>query len=274
MYLRLAFSVAAHLEPDILMIDEVLAVGDADFQKRCLGKMSEVARTGRTILFVSHNMHAIGSLCDRAIVLNAGRIVFDGPAQDAVRRYLATVGAVKTRRLWNRAERPGNEFARLASVEISALDCADGGLFLSGDELVVTIEVDIELSDRALQVGFDLMTVDGALLFRSFHTDPDEEGRPALLPGPNVLRCRLPTNLLNEGSYVIGPKIGLHPVGWFVEEDAAIQFDVVVSHGARSFQRTEGPRPGLLLPVLEWQVEHPGDGVATVASADRVEPDA
>src|SRR5437660_11203960 len=89
MYVRLAFAVAAHLEPEILVIDEVLAVGDAQFQKKCLGKMGEVARGGRTVLFVSHNMHAVASLCSRGLVLRQGALEFDGPAADAISRYLS-----------------------------------------------------------------------------------------------------------------------------------------------------------------------------------------
>jgi len=92
MYMRLAFSVAAHLEPDVLVIDEVLAVGDAEFQKKCMGKMSDVARSGRTVLFVSHNMVAVRSLCDRGILLEQGRIVHDGPVQETVRAYLSRGG--------------------------------------------------------------------------------------------------------------------------------------------------------------------------------------
>src|SRR5262249_2440687 len=87
MYVRLAFAVAAHLEPEVLVVDEVLAVGDAAFQKKCLGKMSGVARQGRTVLFVSHNMGAVSNLCERGILLEAGRIVFSGSARDTIQQY-------------------------------------------------------------------------------------------------------------------------------------------------------------------------------------------
>ena len=98
MYVRLAFAVAAHLEPEILIVDEVLAVGDAEFQKKCLGKMHEVSRGGRTVLFVSHNMAAINALTQRTLVLNAGRIVFDGPTPDAIRHYSQLVAPPRCRR--------------------------------------------------------------------------------------------------------------------------------------------------------------------------------
>src|SRR5205807_3140974 len=88
MYVRLAFSVAAHLEPEILLVDEVLAVGDAEFQQKCLGKMQDVTRAGRTVIFVSHNLSAVRSLCPRALVLERGRLVFDGETASAIERYL------------------------------------------------------------------------------------------------------------------------------------------------------------------------------------------
>jgi lipopolysaccharide transport system ATP-binding protein len=258
MYLRLAFSVAAHLEPDVLLVDEVLAVGDAEFQRRCLGKMGEVARAGRTVLFVSHNMHVVSSLCGRAILLDGGRIVVDGPTEEAVRAYLGSVGQTATRRRWEGSERPGNDTARLVAVEVSSGAApSEGATYLSADEIVVTIEADVETPDHALVIGFDLVSVNGTLLFRSFHTDASDA--PALLPkGRNILQCSLPRDLLNAGQYWVSPKLGLHPIGWFVEEDGAVQFEVVTFHGARNFQRAEGGRPGALLPMLEWQVHQSG----------------
>lgn len=115
MYMRLAFAVAAHLEPEILIVDEVLAVGDAAFQKKCLGKMSEVARAGRTVLFVSHNMHAVSVLCTRGLVLKRGRLVYDGTADGAVSAYLAA--ARESTGQVDGASRPGTGEFRFAQVE-------------------------------------------------------------------------------------------------------------------------------------------------------------
>jgi|HigsolmetaAR201D_1030396.scaffolds.fasta_scaffold09902_2 ABC-type polysaccharide/polyol phosphate transport system, ATPase component len=119
MYLRLAFAVAAHLEPEILLVDEVLAVGDAAFQKKCLGKMSEVANAGRTIIFVSHSMSAIQALCTRGIVLSGGKLCYDGPIHDAVRYYLNTLEQSSIEPLTERKDRAGKGKVRLQSVEVS-----------------------------------------------------------------------------------------------------------------------------------------------------------
>ena len=119
MYLRLAFAVAAHLEPEILIIDEVLAVGDAQFQKKCLGKISDVSKEGRTVLFVSHNMAAVKSLCQRAILLEAGKQIMSGLASDVVQSYLALGTQTAKERVWNDLESaPGNENARLRAIRI------------------------------------------------------------------------------------------------------------------------------------------------------------
>src|SRR5262249_30391977 len=119
MYLRLAFAVAAHLEPEILIVDEVLAVGDAQFQKKCLGKMEDVARQGRTVLFVSHNMTALRSRCQHAIWLDAGSIVEQGPASRVIANYLQTASTSSNERSWpDIATAPGNEKVRIRAAHV------------------------------------------------------------------------------------------------------------------------------------------------------------
>lgn len=118
MYLRLAFAVAAHLEPEILLVDEVLAVGDAEFQKKCLGKMGDVAREGRTVLFVSHNMPAIQALCDRAILLRQGAVAVDGPTGDVLREYLGYLHASAVTAFENNPERRGDGSVRLTAARV------------------------------------------------------------------------------------------------------------------------------------------------------------
>ena len=122
MYVRLAFAVAAHLEPEILLVDEVLAVGDAAFQKKSLGKMGEIAKHGRTVLFVSHNMAAISSLCDRACLLERGRLVFDGPAKEVVERYLKSVSSTETIPVDERQDRSGDGSVRVVSLLVQSAD--------------------------------------------------------------------------------------------------------------------------------------------------------
>ncbi len=119
MYVRLAFSVAAHLEPEILLVDEVLAVGDAEFQARCLGRMEDFGATGRTVLFVSHNMQAIAQLCDRAILLDGGSVALDGPSEEVVAHYLQDAAGAGSEQRWDDVEHaPGDELVRLRSVRI------------------------------------------------------------------------------------------------------------------------------------------------------------
>ena len=122
MYVRLAFAVAAHLQPEILVVDEVLAVGDAAFQKKCLGKMGDVAKEGRTILFVSHNMAAIQALCSRAILLEGGRLTHQGRTQDVAQRYLHSVMSAAEIPLDQRQDRTGDGSARIVAMKIQSLD--------------------------------------------------------------------------------------------------------------------------------------------------------
>ena len=142
MYVRLAFSVAAHLEPEILVVDEVLAVGDAEFQKKCLGKMSDVAKEGRTILFVSHNMSAISSLCDRAIVLEKGRMVFDDDPQMAIENYIArNEQTAKTMNIQDRTDRSGNQKVVLKDLLILDDKSQQVVDLISGGEYSFVIEL-------------------------------------------------------------------------------------------------------------------------------------
>src|SRR5204863_9716410 len=118
MYVRLAFSVAAHLEPEILLVDEVLAVGDAEFQRRCLGRMEDIGASGRTVVFVSHNMQAMTRLCDRVILLDGGEVVEDGESSAVVARYLQSGLGTGSARRWDRESAPGDDLATLRSVRI------------------------------------------------------------------------------------------------------------------------------------------------------------
>ena len=119
MYMRLAFSVAAHLEPEILLVDEVLAVGDAEFQKKCLGRMEELGGTGRTVLFVSHSMPSVLRLCPRVILLDGGNVEADGPAAESVEAYFSSGAAAGAERRWSCPEEaPGDEVVRLKSVRV------------------------------------------------------------------------------------------------------------------------------------------------------------
>src|SRR2546426_739236 len=188
MYVRLAFAVAAYLEPEILIVDEVLAVGDAEFQKRCLGRMGEVAREGRTVLFVSHNMQAVRRLCRRAILLEQGQVVEDGETEPVVRRYLTAVEPPELgRRRWDAGEQPGTDLCRATEVRVTDEAGSPATTYLSSQPIVVTLEFELARTDTAFSAAFDLAAVDGSVVFRSAHTDAPEASRPRLVQGLNAV---------------------------------------------------------------------------------------
>lgn len=209
MAMRLAFSVAAHLDLDVLMVDEVLAVGDAAFQRKCIGKMDEVAHDGRTILFVSHNMAAINQLCTRAVALSAGRVQLDGPARDVVSGYLEhsseSAGEVK----WQAdSSAPGNDEMRLRAVRV----VSDGRISAQVDiDTETTIEVDFCLlkpGGRRLSVWIFLIDTLGNTVLSSLNSaaaNLNGEGWLGSEHPPGVYRatCTIPANFLNNARYFV-----------------------------------------------------------------------
>jgi lipopolysaccharide transport system ATP-binding protein len=185
MYVRLAFAVAAHVEPDILLVDEVLAVGDAAFQRRCLGKMEEVAGEGRTVLFVSHNMTTIQSLCERAYLLDGGRLVEEGPAREVVRSYLQVMSSTVNVPLDEREDRGGDGSVRLCALRV---EDADGHPSIRvGSRLRVTLSYrgDRPLRNARLWVSIYDITRAGMYLLDS-DVDP---GLPTELPPTGAIVC-------------------------------------------------------------------------------------
>ncbi|NDK54531.1 ABC transporter ATP-binding protein [Pontibacter fetidus] len=199
MYVRLAFAVAAHLEPDILIVDEVLAVGDADFQKKCLGKMREVSQAdGRTILFVSHSMQAVKNLCDKAIWLNNGKLMANGPVSGVINSYLSDVKKQKLKQTWHiKAEAPGNEWIRMHAVElIPQVTDADAPLDIRVP-LLVRIKFWNMTDNLVLSMGLHLFTYGGDCIF--------DVPAPAITCHKGIVEaeCLIPGNFLNDGSYYI-----------------------------------------------------------------------
>jgi len=168
MYLRLAFAVAAHLEPEILLVDEVLAVGDAAFQRKCLGKMGDVARTGRTILFVSHNMGAVTSICEKGIVLEAGRVVFSGPAIEAATVYLNQFSGAAEPRVAERRDRTGSGEVRLTDFGIQSAKGERLEAIRNGEAVRLVFEYETRDGQSARNVEFQIVvrTEAGDLLFQ------------------------------------------------------------------------------------------------------------
>ena len=254
MYLRLAFAVAAHLEPEILLVDEVLAVGDAAFQKKCLGKMGEVAQEGRTILFVSHNMQAVQALCGSAIQLEAGHIATRGDSRSVVAQYLSATSRVGCQATWPEQIAPGNQEVKLTAISVYSQDGNVGGIYSSNQSLQIAIKFVVNTNHSALCVGFDLITPEGVTVLRSYQTDLPPEDWPPLQVGENHWYCTIPGGLLNAGSFYVCPRIGMHNMYWIVNIDAVVQFEVILDHGVSPFWNAldSRNRPGIIAPILNW----------------------
>ena len=260
MYVRLAFAVAAHLEPEVLMVDEVLAVGDLDFQKKCIGKMGEIGRRGRTVLVVSHNMASINNLCSRAILLNKGGMEANGPVSDVVQKYVTMAGTGGGEVIWlDPATAPGNEMARLHSVRILQEGC-------EGPTSVVDIsrEVLVEISYWCLKEGVPLYSAIwlkdalGTEILSSSNgvgislTSDAWCGKP-MPSGLYRSVCRIPANFLNDKSYSITAIIGRFPSNTIALEENILTFRVHDSGEMR--KEYYGGWLGVIRPRLAWQTE-------------------
>lgn len=205
MYVRLAFAVAAHLEPEILLVDEVLAVGDATFQKKCLGKMGDVAQEGRTILFVSHNMSAIQRLCARSFLLEAGQIAAWGNTPEIVNRYVATDAYTATPRKWNdvsHMNRRGSGEAKFKAVSFSGSDRNLGYQPYTDGSLEMQLRI---TSDTSRSVGSIAVTIYDQYATKLVNADTLALGRPiTLTSGENHFLIRIRQLHLNQGIYVLG----------------------------------------------------------------------
>ncbi len=255
MRVRLAFAVAAHLEPEILLVDEVLAVGDAVFQQKCLGKMGEVAKTGRTIVLVSHNAAAIEALCTRGIVLQKGRVVFDGTQTDAIEHYAQTRIAVGND-LRGRADRTGNGELRATSIELRDQrgEPTAGGRSGSDLEIVLQFERLAERTFPRLSVQFSVQTHLGAPIFTQANWLAREPF--GALPEKGALVCRIPRLPLPVGHYRIGFKIQPEMSGKTVLDEIENAFDLHVEAGDFfGTGRVVPANAGVCLIGAEWRLE-------------------
>ena len=200
MYLRLAFSVAAHLEPEILLVDEVLAVGDATFQKKCLGKMQNVADKGLTVLFVSHNMAAVQALCHRGIYLSAGRVACDASAEDAVRSYVAGFTSEATRPLNLRSDRKGSGELRFTACWIENKRGVKVDRAMVGEDIRFCFAYKATKPSRNVYVAFNLQEQIGDAIINCNTTDVGED--LVLVPEEGVFVCEIKKFPLRAGRYV------------------------------------------------------------------------
>ncbi len=250
MHVRLGFAVAAHLEPDVLLLDEVLAVGDVAFQRKCVGKISEVGRQGRTIIFLSHDLPAVQSLCERTIVLDAGRIVFEGPSSDAIGRYLASQVALVKRRVGDRTDRSGSGALRFVEAWIEDSAGRPVETVRTGEEIRIVLKYETGVALRDVEVAVNIHGLLGHYI-----SDLWSEGGGAHwpeLPKEGRIVCTLPRLALNAGHYMLN----LHAAAetYVVDHvDDAVGFDVV---GGDFFGTGKMPDPrwGSVLLEQRWSL--------------------
>jgi homopolymeric O-antigen transport system ATP-binding protein len=263
MYLRLAFAVAAHLEPDLFLVDEVLAVGDAEFQRKCLGRMETIGASGRTVLFVSHSLPAVLRLCDRVILLDRGGVAADGSPQEVVRAYLDSGLGSAAERIWDRPdEAPGDDLVRLRSVRLRSENRVTEEV-----DIRRPVQVEVEYShlpsDSTLRpsVNLHLSNEEGILLFIT--------GDLINLPWRSTPRaagivravCTIPGNFLAEGRHDVLVAITTYnPTSVHVLERNAVSFQVVDrSDGDGVRGEYVNDYPGVVRPMLDWEVANLGD---------------
>ncbi len=256
MKVRLAFAVAAHLEPDILVVDEVLAVGDAAFQRKCLNRVEEAGSEGRTVLFVSHQLNTVVRLCSRALVLNQGEVVFDGGTLEAVNHYGAAIGTANAQRIWGPADAPGDDIVRMTRAEIRT-----GGEFHNGPISTATpVEVNLQyVVDRPgwkLRPVIHLFDSAGVWVFTSVDTDP-QWADAEKVAGSYQSTVVIPANLLNEGTYSVAVTVAtVEPsqVHCFVTDCLSFTtYDAAEEDNARG--TAPGNFIGVIRPLLEWHTE-------------------
>jgi homopolymeric O-antigen transport system ATP-binding protein len=269
MALRLAFSVAAHLEPEIMMVDEVLAVGDLRFQKKCLGKMGEVAQAGRTVIYVAHNMPAISRLCERAILMGQGRVVQDGPAHEVISTYLNSGMGTSAVREWPDLEHaPGGNIVRLSAMRV--LD-EDGD---PADTIDIRRPCRIEMEYVVLESGYIvhpnmyLYNEEGVCMFGTQDLDPLWRGRPRSA-GRYTSTAWIPGNLLAEGMVFVDANMNtLEPFIFQFQSRSVVAFLVTDSlEGDSARGDWTGHMPGAVRPMLKWTTRYSLNGENATANA-------
>lgn len=212
MYVRLAFAVAAHLEPEILMVDEVLAVGDAAFQKKCLGKMSFTAKGGKTIMFVSHNMAAVQSLCTKCILLENGKILSQGTTENVIEAYLATLRSRGIQDVQSRMDREGDGRLRWTSVSFHRANGEKSSIFLSGEDLIIRAQYTSKALplDARITVGLPVKNRMDQILF---HCSNEFTGQlENTWPDRGEVICRIPRLPLTSGTFSINLFVSINGI--------------------------------------------------------------
>ena len=251
MYVRLAFAVAAHLESEILILDEVLAVGDAEFQKKCLGKMKDVSgKEGRTVLFVSHNMAAVKSLCTNGLLLRNGKILSENKIDDLIALYLKNgqqimdSAGIKT---WEKGKEPGGEEVKLLSIKIVNADNEIANTFLTSSNIKIEITYKILKEISGARVILQLLDDNNIIIFSTTNHSITQNIKKE---GLYVVNCTIPANLLNNGRYYIAVRMGIPRVKVLQEEDTFLYFDSILDQGNESTFPEKWA--GIIAPKINW----------------------
>ncbi|MHB8485789.1 MAG: ABC transporter ATP-binding protein [Candidatus Acidiferrales bacterium] len=257
MGMRLAFAVAAHLEPEILLVDEVLSVGDASFQKKCLGKMQEVSRGGRTILFVSHNVTAVTRLCNRCILLQAGAILASGATHDVMDTYLRSELATSAAREWNLSDAPGDNVVRLRAVRVRKVDRTVSETFDIRQPVGIDVVFDVLQNGHVLAPNVHLFNGEGINVFITIDQDPawHRRARPT---GRYCSTAWIPGNFLAEGHFVARVAITTFSnMTVHLDEPDLVAFQLVDSTAGDSARSDyAGHLPGVVRPLLKWSTTY------------------
>jgi lipopolysaccharide transport system ATP-binding protein len=257
MNVRLAFAVAAHLEPEILLVDEVLAVGDASFQRKCLNKMQDVGQRGRAVLFVSHNMPAIATLCERAILLDEGKIVEDGPSQHVVASYLSFGRSSTATKEWPDPENaPSGEVARLRAVRVRTEEGETTDVFDIRRPVGIEMEYEVLKPGYVLLPHHILFNEEGVQVFKTLDSDTSWRGR-ARQVGRYISTAWIPGNLLSRGMFFVHTAaITLGPnLKQFHERDV-VAFQTIDNFSGDSARGDYGGRMyGIVRPLLKWTTQ-------------------
>lgn len=256
MYVRLAFAVAAHLEPEILLVDEVLAVGDMAFQKKCLGKMQDISRSGRTILFVSHNLGAIKQLCSTAILLDQGVMRARGEAKDVIEQYMKT--QVSDNAVYTRPAQPDVPMS-IRKFEFHPDERQPSRVFSYSQDISVGIDYEIRQKIAAGMVWFNLYSLDGTLLFSSVDYDLHPELRETRQPGYYRTRFSIPKQWLNPGAYSLSVILNSSNPSVVYDRIENLQFDVIDDGATPKSVHNESARGGILQPFLDWKTTKVSD---------------
>lgn len=252
MYVRLAFAVAAHLEPEILIVDEVLAVGDAQFQKKCLGKMDEAARGGRTVLFVSHNMSAVSRLCETVILLEKGQLAMQAASEDVISAYIFRGTTSKGSKKWAEGlSQPNVDEFSLTAVSILDANNQVTSSIDARKPFSVHIHYKIKKQLPYCRVGFAIHTESGEVVFESYDSDDIRYAgpRPA---GDYSSCCVIPGNFLNTKKYFVSVYAGMPGIKYLAGVENVLTIDVE-NVGAVGSHLPNARRNGMVRPQLEWE---------------------